>query len=63
MCIRDSQQIARVGDERHHRDFQIGCVGRNGGEPRVFARGSVVEQADQKTLKGVEPGVARRDAQ
>ena len=57
------QQIARVGDERHHRDFQIGCVGRDGGETRVFARGSIVEQAGHEALQGCKARRPGRDAQ
>ena len=43
--------------------FQKAAVGGNDGEGGVFPGGGIVQQADEKALKGVQPGVPGRDAE
>lgn len=43
--------------------FQKGRCPRQDREGCVFARGGVIEQADEKALKRVQPGVPGRDAE
>ena len=57
------QQIPRVGDERDERHLHKAAVGGDDGEGRVFAGRGIVEQADQKALKGVEARAAGGNAE
>ena len=43
--------------------FQKAAVGGDDGEGGVFPGGGIAQQADEKALKGVQPGVARGDAE
>lgn len=45
------EQIPRVGNERDERHFQKAAVRGNDREGCVFARGGVIEQADEKALE------------
>ena len=57
------QQIARIGDQRHHGDLQVGGLCGDHRIPGILARRRVIEQAGPKPLKGRKPRAPRGDAQ